>query len=106
VAEATAVRNENTGEGFLTGVTEGSMSEVVAEGYCLSKVFVEAQRPSDGARDLHHLQRMRQTGAEVIAVRGDEDLRLMHQTTEGLCMDDSVAVSLEVIAYSIRGLRT
>ena len=106
MAEATAMRNENTGEGFLTGVTEGSMSKVVAEGDCLGKVFVEAQRPSDGARDLHHLQCVRQTGAEVVAVRGDEDLRLMHQAAEGLGVDNSVAVSLEFIPYSIRGLRT
>jgi hypothetical protein len=47
---------------------------------------------------------VRQTGAEVIAVRGDEDLRLMHQATEGLGMDDSIPVSLEFVADPIQGL--
>src|SRR5690606_16015850 len=47
------------------------------------------------AGDLRHLDRVRQPRAVMVAVLGDEDLRLVLQPPEGGRVDDAVAVALE-----------
>ena len=61
----------------------------------LGQILVAAQRPRQRAGDLRHLDRMGQPGAVVVALVGDEDLRLVLQPAEGGRMDDAVAVALE-----------
>src|ERR671920_937661 len=97
--------HKDTGEGFFAGVTKWGVAEVVTQSDSLGEVLVEAQEAGDGARDLHHLQGVRQAGAEVISVRGDKDLRLMHQPPESLGVYYAVTISLEVVAHPVRGLR-
>ncbi len=79
----------------LAGVPEGGVSEVVRQADGLDQVLVGAQRPGDGAADLCHLQRVGETGAEVVAFVVDEHLRLVFQAAEGGRVQDPVAVALE-----------
>ena len=58
-------------------MTEGGVAKIVAEGDGLGQVLVEVQGAGDGARDLHHLQCVRQAGAEVISIWGDTKTRVL-----------------------------
>ena len=78
----------------LPGVAEGGVTQVVAERDRLGQVFVQAQRPGHGPGDAGHLQGMREPGAVVVALGGDEDLGLVLETAERLAVDDAVAVAL------------
>ena len=49
--------------------------------------------------------RMRQTIAEVIGKTAGENLRLIFQTAKGARVDDTIAVTLEVIAIGMRRFR-
>ena len=82
-------------ESVLADVAEGRVPEVVAEADRLREVLVEAERAGDGPRDLRDLERVRQPRAEVVALGGDEHLRLVLQATERAAVDDPVAVALE-----------
>src|SRR5215211_2438725 len=101
VAEGAAVGRQGAGEGFFSGVSEGGVAEVVAEGDRLRKVLVEAESTGYGTGDLHHLQGVRKACPEVVAVRGDEDLGLVHQPAEGLGVDNAIPVALELVADTV-----
>src|SRR5215210_3701049 len=106
MAEGASVGCEGAGEGFFSSVTEGGVAEIVAEGDRLCEVFVEAESTGYGAGYLHHLQRVREACPEVVAVRGDEDLGLVHEPAEGLGVDYAVPVALEVVADAVGRLRS
>ena len=80
---------------MLAGVTEGRVAEVMAEPDRLDEVLVEADRAGDRAGDPADLERVGQPGAVVVALGGDEDLRLVLQPPERLGVDDAIAVALE-----------
>src|SRR5829696_1004663 len=101
VAEGASVSREGAGEGFFPCVTEGGVAEIVAERDRLREVLVEAESTGYGTGDLHHLQGVREACPEVIAVRRNEDLRLVHEPAERLGMDNAVPVALEVVADTI-----
>ena len=82
-------------ERALAGVAEGRVAEVVAEPDRLGQVLVEAQRPRDRAGDPAGLEGMGEPGPVVVALGGDEDLRLVLEAAERLRVDDPVAVALE-----------
>ena len=105
VAEGASVSLEDAGEGFFSSVAEGGVAEIVAEGDRLREVFVEAESTGYGTGYLHHLQGVREACPEVVAVRGDEDLGLVHEPTEGLGVDNAVPVALEVVADVVGRLR-
>ena len=92
------------GERLFTDVTEGRVAEVVAEPDGLGEVFVEREGAGDGACDPADLERVGHARAEVIAFGCDEDLRLVLEATEGLAVDDAVAVALERRAQRRVGL--
>ena len=50
-------------------VAKGRMAQIMTKRYCLSKVFVQPQRTSNGARNLCNLKRMRETGTVMVAHR-------------------------------------
>src|SRR5690606_23050974 len=79
----------------LADVAERRVAEVVAEPDRLGEVLVEAQRAGYRARHLRDLQRVGQPRAVVVALRGDEHLRLVLEAAERLAVDDPVAVALE-----------
>ena len=64
-------------------MAEGRMTEVVGERQGLGEVFVELQRPRQGAGDLRHLERVGEPGAVVVALVVEEDLGLFLQPAEG-----------------------
>ncbi len=96
VAEPTPRRGlERVGQRLLAGVAERRVSEVVAERDRLGQVLVQLQRARHRARDPDHLERVGQPRAVVVALRRDEDLRLVLEAPERLGVDDAVAVALE-----------
>src|ERR687896_2348071 len=101
VAEGASVSLEDAGEGFFSSVAEGGVAEIVAEGDRLGQVFIEAESSGYGTGYLHHLQGVREACPEVVAVRGDEDLGLVHEPAERLGVDNAVPVALEVVAYTV-----
>ena len=82
-------------EDLLADVPEGRVAEVMAERDRLGQVLVEGERAGDVAGDARGLERVRQTGAVVVALGRDEDLRLVLEAPEGLRVDDPVAIALE-----------
>ena len=82
-------------ERLLAGVAERRMAEVVAERDRLGQVLVQPERPRHGPRDPRHLEGVGHARAEVVALGGDEHLRLVLEAAEGLGVDDPVAVALE-----------
>jgi hypothetical protein len=90
-----AIGRHRGGERVLPGMPEGGMAEIMGQRHGLGQVLVEAQRAGHGARDLRHLQRMGQAGAEIVALMLHEDLRLVLEPAKRGGMDDPVAVALE-----------
>ena len=80
------------------------MAEVVAEADRLGEVLVERQRAGHGAGDLRDLERVRQAGAEVVALGRDEHLGLVLQAPEGLAVHDPIAIALQRCAQRAIGL--
>ena len=74
------------------------MAQIVGERDGLGEVGIQPQRRRHRSRDLRHLQRVGEPGAEVVALVGDEDLGLLLQPSESRGMDDAVAVAVEVRA--------
>src|SRR5215208_2119113 len=101
VEEGASVSLEDVGEGFFSSVAEGGVAEIVAEGNRLRQVFVEAESSGYGTGYLHHLQGVCEACPEVIAIRGDENLSLMHEPAEGLGVNDAVPVALEDVADTV-----
>src|SRR5919112_973460 len=96
VAEtAPPVRPHAAVEHRLARVPEGWVAEVVPEPDRLREVLVQAERPRHGARDAARLERVREPGAVVVALRGDEHLSLVLEAPERLRVDDPVTVALE-----------
>ena len=93
------------GEGILSGVAEGGVADIVPEGGSFGEVFVQVEGASDGAGDLGDLQRVGEAGDVVIAGGGDEDLGLVFEASEGLAVEDAIAVPLVLGAGGGRRLR-
>ena len=93
-----AVRSHAVVERVLPGVAEGRVAEVVGQRDGFGQIFVQPQRAGDGAGKLRYLQRMREPGAEQVALVVQEHLRLVDQPAERGGMHDAVAVALEVVA--------
>jgi hypothetical protein len=89
----------------LPGVAERRVAEVVRQRDGLDQVLVERRSAARCERaDLRHLERVRQPGAEQVALVVDEDLRLVLEPAERGAVDDAVAVALEVAARRRRRL--
>ena len=94
VVEATVFAHDII-EGSLAGVTVGRVSKVMGQRQAFGQVFVEAQLAGDGARNLRHLQTVRQPRAIMVAFVVNKNLRLVSQTAEGCGMQDAVAIALK-----------
>ena len=79
----------------LAGMAERRVAEIVAERDRFGQLLVQPQHLRDRARDLRHLERVRQPGPVVIAGRREEDLRLVLQPAERLAVDDAIAIALK-----------
>ena len=67
---------------FLARMAERGMADIVGETQRLGQVFVQAQRAGKDAADLRDFEAMSQAHPVMIAVRCDENLGLVAQTTE------------------------
>src|SRR5829696_3590137 len=79
---------------LLAGMPEGWVAEVVAESDRLCQVLVQPERARHAPGDAAGLERVREPGAVVVALRRDEDLRLVLQAPERLRVHDPVTVAL------------
>ncbi len=84
---------------------ERRMSDVVRQRQRLRQILIEPESVRHGARDLRHLDGMRQTVAEVIGESRREHLRLVFQAPERAGMNDAVAIALKFIAIRMGELR-
>ena len=82
-------------EHIFASVPERRMAEIVGDAQAFGEIVIEPHHPRHAARDLRDLERVRQPGAVMIALMGDEHLGLAAQAPEGAGMDDAVAVALE-----------
>ena len=103
VIEAT-IGQQHLMQRILARMAEGRVPEIVYQRHALGQILIQLEGTRQGASDLRHLDRMRQPGAIVITVLGDEDLRLVLQPTEGGRMDDPVTIALELGARRARPL--
>ena len=93
---------ERRGQRVLAAMAERRMAKVVREAQGLGQILVEPEDARHRPPDLRDLDRVGQADAEMVAVGGDEHLRLVAQAAEGDRMDDAVAVALEGVALPAR----
>lgn len=103
VVEAAVFAHE-TVEGFLAGVAEGGVAEVVGEGDGFREVFVEAEGTSDGAGDGSDFDGVGQSRAVVVAGTVEEDLGLAVEAAEGGGVNDPGPIALEGGAVGVLAL--
>ena len=89
----------------FSGVPERRMPDVVRQRQRLRQIFIETQHTGNGARDLRHLNGMRQPVAEMVGEAGREYLGLIFQAAERAGMDHAVAIALKFVAIGMRKLR-
>ncbi len=77
---------------LFSGVAEGGVPQVMAQGDGLGQVLVEPQAPGHRAGDLGDLQGMGQPGAVMVPFRGQKHLGFVFQPAECLGMDDPVPI--------------
>jgi hypothetical protein len=87
---------------ILPGVAERRVAEIVSETERLRQVLVESKGAGHRAADLRDFDAMGQADAVVIAVRRDEDLRLVTKTPEGDGVNNPVAIALENVTRAAR----
>ena len=90
---AKAARQAGT-QRIFARVTKRGVSQVVPQGRSFGQILVQIEAAGDRSRDLHDLHRVRQARAVVVAHRRDEDLGFVFEATEGLGVDDAVAIDL------------
>ena len=78
----------------LARMSECGVAEVVAEADGFGEDFVEAKGLGDRARDLRYFEHVREARPVVIALRREEDLRLVLQPAKRFAVNDAVAVAL------------
>src|SRR5688572_31347023 len=80
------------------------VAEIVAERDRFGQLLVQVQHLRYRARDLRYFQRVRQPRAVVIAGRRNKHLRLVLEPSEGLGVDDPIAIALERRTNRVLGL--
>ena len=96
--------HEPAQDGFAR-VAEGRMPHVVHQRQRFHQVGIEAKRLRHGAADLGHLERVRQSRAEMVGVPARKNLRLVFQAPEGARVDDAVAVAHVFVPVRMTRLR-
>ncbi len=89
----------------LARVTERRMAKVVRQRDCLGQILIQPQAARQGAADLGHFERMGEPRAMMVVGLRNDDLRLVHEPTEGRRMDEPLAVALKDRAIRMRGFR-
>ncbi len=90
---------------LFAAMPERRVANVVNERKRFRKIFVKAERPRHGPRDLCNLDGMRESIAEVVREASGENLRFRFQPAEGPGVDDAVAVARVIVAVGVLRLR-
>src|ERR1051326_3617201 len=83
---------------------KGRMAYVMDQRKGLDQIDVELQLSSDGAGDLGDFEGVRQAIAKVVRVAASEYLSLGLETAKSARVDDTIAVTLKVVAVRMRRL--
>src|SRR6185437_12502737 len=83
-------------ERVLPGVSERGVAQIMGEADRLGKRLVQSEGARDRAGDLRHLDRVGDSGSIQVALVVDEDLRLVDQPAEGVRVNDSITIALEL----------
>ncbi len=78
------------------------MAQIVGQSDGLGQILIQPQTPRHRAGRAHNLQRVRETRPVMIALRRDEDLRLVCQSPERLAMEHTIAITLVLGAQQTR----
>ena len=89
-------------EGFFAGVSEGRVSQIMCQAYCLGKVNIELKYFCDGPSYLCHFDAVGKACAVIVVKARREDLRFAFQPAKGRAVDYTVAVALKVAAIRMR----
>ncbi len=89
-----AVRSHQFVEDILASVAKRRVAKIMRKRQRLGEIVVEAERAGKRARDLTDFERVGESGAEMVALVRNEDLRLVGEPPEGRAMDDAVAITL------------
>src|SRR3972149_6264506 len=81
-------------QSFLSSVAEGRMAQVMPQRDSFGEILVEPERARDSSGQLRYFQGVCEASDVVIALRSNEDLRFVLQTTEGLGVEDAVPIPL------------
>src|SRR3546814_16635027 len=76
------------------------VANVMGEAKRLGQIFIKSQHTSDRAPDLRHFQAVGQADTIMVAVRGNEELRLMPKAPEADGMNDAIAAPRKCVARS------
>ena len=95
----------HAGKRLFARVAERRVAQVVAVGRGLRQILIEPQPAADRPRDARDLQRVGHAGAVMVALRREEDLRLVHQPAERLAVQDAVGIALVAGAHVVVLLR-
>ena len=105
VIEKKAVFAHGGVESFFAGVSKGRVADVMDQGESFDQVHIQTELRGDGSGDLRHFDGVGQTVAKVIGEAAGEDLGLGFEAAKSPRVDDAVAISLEVVAIGMLGLR-
>ena len=75
-------------------MAKGGMSQIVSHSDGFRQILVQIQRPGNGSGNTADLDGMGHTGAIMVTFRTQKHLGFVHQTAEGLTMDNSVRIPL------------
>ena len=78
---------------ILARMAKGRVAKVMGESDGFAQIRIQSHRRGDRPRNLSNLERVGQTGAEVVAFMGDKDLRLFLQPAKGRGVDDPIPVA-------------
>ena len=81
---------------ILPRVAKRCVAQVMCQRDGLYQVLIERQRTRHGAPQLRHFQRVRQPGAEQVALVVEKNLRFIHQPAKRRAVHDAVAVALKL----------
>jgi hypothetical protein len=85
-------------EGSFADMTVWRMAQIMSQGDCFRKVFIQAERTGQRPCDLSHLQRVRQARSVMVTLRRQKNLCFEFQPAKGFAVDDPVTVALKISA--------
>ena len=75
-------------------MTKRCVPEIVAERNGFGQIFIQIQCPRNRAGDLGHLERVRQAGPVMVALRSEKHLCFVFHSAKGFGVENPVPVSL------------